>query len=52
MYQNVCDKIMLSEVELVCDCQGKVEVEQSKVGRINFNTNLPSFVSMLKNQKT
>ena len=43
---------MLPAVQLVCDYQGKADLEQSKMGRINFNTNLPSFISMLKNQKT
>jgi len=39
---------MLPAVELVCDYQGKVDVEQSKMGRINFNTTIPSFVHILK----
>jgi hypothetical protein len=52
MYQDVCDKIMLSAVHLVCDYQGKVDVEQSKMGRINFNAIFPSLICMLKDQKT
>jgi len=43
---------MLSAAELVCDYQDKVDIEYRKRGRINFNTTLPSFICMLKDQKT
>jgi len=43
---------MLSLVDLLCDYQGKVDVEQSKMGGINFNTTFPSFIFILKDQKT
>ena len=43
---------MLSAAELVCDYQDKVDVGQSKMGRINFNTIFPSFICKLKDHLT
>lgn len=52
MYQDVCDKIMSSAVDLECVYQGKVDAEHSKMGGININTTFPSFICMLKGQET
>jgi len=43
---------MLPAVELVCGYQGKVDVAQSKMARIKFNTNFPSFICKLKDHLT
>ena len=31
MLQDVCDKIVLSAVDFVCDYQGKIDVEKCRV---------------------
>ena len=43
---------MLSAVDLVHDYQGMVDVEQSKMSRINFNTIFPSFIQVERSKDT